>query len=216
LNDTNPGFQPFGFAGGLLDRDTQLVRFGARDYDPTTGRWTSKDPLVFAANDTNLYGYVQSDPVNRIDPAGLWGLTDYQLGDLSNNLGFLACDWKGKIKVVITDAGTAKGPGFQKCIQQHEESHMKDAYAADKNICSGRYTEGKLIAAGPEEKNDSERRAYDTLINCLQCELKHCKTQEEKDEITDYLDHQGAPTSPKGKCGKKKGTPKTRSSLLVS
>jgi RHS repeat-associated protein len=95
LNDTNPGFQPFGFAGGLLDRDTQLVRFGARDYDPTTGRWTSKDPLVFAANDTNLYGYVQSDPVNRIDPAGLWGLTDYQLGDLSNNLGFLACDWKG-------------------------------------------------------------------------------------------------------------------------
>ncbi|KYF68025.1 hypothetical protein [Sorangium cellulosum] len=26
--DTNPGFQPFGFAGGLYDRDTRLVRFG--------------------------------------------------------------------------------------------------------------------------------------------------------------------------------------------
>ena len=35
--DTNPGFQPFGFAGGLYDRDTKLVRFGARDYDPETG-----------------------------------------------------------------------------------------------------------------------------------------------------------------------------------
>jgi uncharacterized protein RhaS with RHS repeats len=38
LTDTNPGFQPFGFAGGLYDRDTGLVRFGARDYDPLTGR----------------------------------------------------------------------------------------------------------------------------------------------------------------------------------
>ena len=30
-SDTNPGFQPFGFGAGLLDRDTQLIRFGARD-----------------------------------------------------------------------------------------------------------------------------------------------------------------------------------------
>lgn len=28
--DTNPGFQPFGFAGGLYDRHTKLVRLGAR------------------------------------------------------------------------------------------------------------------------------------------------------------------------------------------
>lgn len=31
-------FQPFGFAGGLYDADTGLVRFGARDYDARTGR----------------------------------------------------------------------------------------------------------------------------------------------------------------------------------
>ena len=30
LLDTNPGFQPFGFAGELYDRDMGLVRFGAR------------------------------------------------------------------------------------------------------------------------------------------------------------------------------------------
>lgn len=32
LLDTNPWFQGFGFAGGLYDQDTQLVKFGARDY----------------------------------------------------------------------------------------------------------------------------------------------------------------------------------------
>lgn len=71
LLDTNPGFQPFGFAGGLYDRDTGLLRFGARDYDPQTGRWTAKDPLGFSAGDTNLYNYVFGDPINSIDPTGL-------------------------------------------------------------------------------------------------------------------------------------------------
>lgn len=71
LADTNPGFQPFGFAGGLYDRDTGLVRFGARDYDPNTGRWTSKEPLGFGGGDTNFYSYAQQDPVNLIDPSGL-------------------------------------------------------------------------------------------------------------------------------------------------
>ena len=69
--DDNPGFQPFGFAGGVYDPDTRLTRFGARDYDAETGRWTAKDPIRFAGGDTNLYGYVLNDPVNWVDPAGL-------------------------------------------------------------------------------------------------------------------------------------------------
>jgi RHS repeat-associated protein len=72
--DSAPGFQPFGFAGGLYDRDTKLVRFGARDYDAQTGRWTAKDPIRFDGGDVNLYGYVVSDPINFADPTGLGGL----------------------------------------------------------------------------------------------------------------------------------------------
>jgi RHS repeat-associated protein len=56
--DTNPGFQPFGFAGGIYDQHTKLTRFGARDYDAETGRWTAKDPIGFEGRDLNLYGYV--------------------------------------------------------------------------------------------------------------------------------------------------------------
>ncbi|MFP5459939.1 MAG: RHS repeat domain-containing protein [Bacteriovoracia bacterium] len=57
-------FQGFGFAGGLYDQDTKLVKFGARDYDSRTGRWLSKDPIGFNGGDANLYG-------NFIDPNGL-------------------------------------------------------------------------------------------------------------------------------------------------
>ncbi|MBU0678866.1 MAG: RHS repeat-associated core domain-containing protein [Verrucomicrobia bacterium] len=73
--DTNPGFQPFGFAGGIYDDDTGLTRFGRRDYDPATGRWTAKDPILFWGGQANLYSYCDGDPVNYSDPSGL----DYRL-----------------------------------------------------------------------------------------------------------------------------------------
>ncbi|NEV65363.1 RHS repeat-associated core domain-containing protein, partial [Thiorhodococcus minor] len=55
---------------GLYEPETGLVRFGARDYDPYTGRWLGKDPIGFEGEDFNLYGYVLADPVNVIDPQG--------------------------------------------------------------------------------------------------------------------------------------------------
>jgi len=78
ISDSAPLFQiPFGFAGGLHDRDTGLVRFGYRDYDSETGRWTAKDPIGFAGGDTDLYGYCLNDPVNWADPWGLASITVY-------------------------------------------------------------------------------------------------------------------------------------------
>ena len=86
IEDTNESFRiPFGFAGGLHDRDTELLRFGFRDYDPDVGRWTAKDPIFFAGGDTDLYGYVLNDPVNWIDPWGLiWVTTNIDYHGTSN------------------------------------------------------------------------------------------------------------------------------------
>jgi RHS repeat-associated protein len=71
INDSAPGFQPFGFAGGLYDKDTKLVRFGARDYDAEAGRWTAKDPIGFDGGQANLYAFAGNDPINGSDPDGL-------------------------------------------------------------------------------------------------------------------------------------------------
>lgn len=72
INDTNSSFTiPFGFAGGLHDRDTGLVRFGYRDYDPDIGRWTAKDQMMAWVEDTDIYGYCLNDPIGWIDPLGL-------------------------------------------------------------------------------------------------------------------------------------------------
>jgi RHS repeat-associated protein len=68
-SDTNPGFQPFAFAGGLYDPDTGLTHFGAREYDAETGSFTRPDPSGFAAGE-NRYAYAGGDPVNFVDPDG--------------------------------------------------------------------------------------------------------------------------------------------------
>ncbi len=69
--DTNTGFQPLGFAGGIYDEHTELTRFMKRDYDPETGRWTAKDPIGFEGGQTDLYVYVDNDPISSTDPTGL-------------------------------------------------------------------------------------------------------------------------------------------------
>jgi RHS repeat-associated protein len=117
--DTNPGFQPFGFAGGLYDPDTGLVRFGARDYDPLAGRWTAKDPIRFGGGTANLYAYANNNPVNYTDPEGLalesgWdafnvglGVTSFGANLYSGNLWGAAEDALG----LTLDIGATAVPG---------------------------------------------------------------------------------------------------------
>ena len=63
----------------------EVVRFGARDYAPDSARWTAKDPIRFEAGDTSLFGYVNGNPINQIDPLGLFGYRGTMDLDFSPN-----------------------------------------------------------------------------------------------------------------------------------
>ena len=90
--NTNPDFQPFGYAGGLYAEQTKLVRFGARDYDASIGRWTNKDPIGFGGGLSNLYEYVVNDPLNRFDKNGLQSIDPlrYVYEQASNEFNYFA------------------------------------------------------------------------------------------------------------------------------
>ncbi|WP_158642992.1 DUF6443 domain-containing protein [Mucilaginibacter ginsenosidivorax] len=67
------------YNGKELQNDlTNQDDFGWRFYDPVIGRWNAADQL--AENDAAVspYNYVSNNPVNRIDPDGLW---DWYLPD---------------------------------------------------------------------------------------------------------------------------------------
>lgn len=110
LLDTNPGFQPFGFAGGLYDHHTKLTRFGARDYDAITGRWTTRDPVGFAGG-LNLYGYVAQDPIGRSDPSGLQPTTGAAAADIVAGTGIATTGvvYGATAGVVLGHLGEATG-----------------------------------------------------------------------------------------------------------
>lgn len=57
--------------GREWDKETGLYYYRARYYDPMEGRFISKDPIGFDGGDVNLYGYVQNNPINWVDPSGL-------------------------------------------------------------------------------------------------------------------------------------------------
>lgn len=55
-----------------------LIQSSFAVLDPATGRWLSRDPLNDAevSQGPNLYAYVSNNPINAVDPLGLWQLSD--------------------------------------------------------------------------------------------------------------------------------------------
>jgi RHS repeat-associated protein len=61
----------FKFSTKYGDAETDLIYYGYRYYNPQTGRWIGRDPIEEVGG-INLYGFVGNDPVNNIDPFGLY------------------------------------------------------------------------------------------------------------------------------------------------
>jgi RHS repeat-associated protein len=73
-----PGQQ--GFLGGTQDPSTGLTHLGAREYDPTLGRFISVDPIMNLADPQQMHGYTYSNnnPTTYSDPTGL-AFCDYNI-----------------------------------------------------------------------------------------------------------------------------------------
>lgn len=65
--------QPFKFSTRAFDATTGLYYYDYRLYQPTLGRWITRDPSGFSGG-LNLYEFVNSNPVNLIDPLGNYGI----------------------------------------------------------------------------------------------------------------------------------------------
>jgi RHS repeat-associated protein len=104
------------FSSKEFGRNSGLYYYGFRFYDANSQRWLNRDP-VGEAPDSNLYRFTYSDPINLIDPDGLWGIQfgGYNIGHGAPSYVFDGgTDWGGYAgDVGDTLAGEAKGAGAE-------------------------------------------------------------------------------------------------------
>jgi RHS repeat-associated protein len=79
----------FGFTGHYFHQKSGLNLAMYRAYNPTLGRWISRDPLEDAEmlQGANLYAYVGNNPLIGVDPLGLYDLWDLGLDALNFTAG---------------------------------------------------------------------------------------------------------------------------------
>jgi len=110
---------PFRYCGEYWDEETQTYYLRARQYDPTTGRFLSEDPVQ---DGLNWYIYCYNDPVQYWDPNGevpVETIFDFisiglSLADLKNNpslanFGYLLWDVGSAILPYVHGSYIVKG-----------------------------------------------------------------------------------------------------------
>jgi RHS repeat-associated protein len=102
---------PFGYTGQRIDPETNgPYYYRARHYSPAWGRFMQPDPIGYGGG-SNLYAYVNNDPLNAIDMSGLWSLDlNFVLVGLSFGIGEKSGQPFGSIRGGLVGAGVSYDP----------------------------------------------------------------------------------------------------------
>ena len=139
-----------GFTGHIHDADTGLTYMQARYYDPVIGRFLSNDPVGFAEGGPgyfNRYAYTANDPVNFIDPDGL-----YRRGD-----GFTDEEWAkfDALQKQTADDMQAAGERLVSVARALADSADPD----DQSAAKGLFEEAIYLLSGAEVLRGSAHAA---------------------------------------------------------
>jgi RHS repeat-associated protein len=139
---TGTATTPLGFAGQLTDAETGLQYLRARFYEPQTGQFLSRDPLVWMTRAP--YEYAGSNPLTYIDPTGLEAVAETAGG------AGLVC--VGTAEVPGVDAVTC-GTAITLGVGAGAAALASSIFGSDESI---EETEERLLRAQADEEAEQE------------------------------------------------------------
>lgn len=127
------------FTGKELDLRTNLYYYGARYYDPVTGRFISPDPWegdLANPQTLNKYSYVTNNPLKYVDPTGE-RVSEYQVYAPPEGGSYALGDKMGAYRgIEITSAAGQTGYG----THQYQCTTLAKDYALSQHGVDLRYT----------------------------------------------------------------------------
>ncbi|MDX2064802.1 MAG: RHS repeat-associated core domain-containing protein [Fimbriimonadaceae bacterium] len=137
---------PFGCAGNWgyqEDGDSGLQLLGHRYYDPSTGRFLTRDPIK---DGRNWYTYCENNPLTAVDPLGLWGIGFTLGGQLIIGVVSILIN----MTIMVNDEGMTAGAGVGYGLAvglyagvsggltgDHDYSYYDDDFARQKGYATG-------------------------------------------------------------------------------
>jgi len=115
---------PIRYSTKYTDNESGFLYYGYRYYNPTTGRWLSRDPIDELGG-INLWGIVGNSPINKVDALGLASLDQLlRIMDLLHKVleRSMRCQCPNEaayLQCVLEELnGMFKNSGLDKVIQQ--------------------------------------------------------------------------------------------------
>jgi RHS repeat-associated protein len=130
------------YVGKEFDVETGYYYNRARYYDPSIGRFTSKDPIGFSAGSINQYAYASNNPAVFTDPTGN-DSQFYMVNDLSHFF------------VVVTDPNPSTNNPSGKIRIDFEPKYDGSSWSGLALVMTGVTVDGNIKIRNFEASNDS-------------------------------------------------------------
>ncbi len=186
-SETEPLGAAFVGAYGVGHDGGGIHHMGHRLYDATTGRFLQRDPSGFQGG-ANLFLYANGDPLNAIDPSGLWSLKRTAAGLLNVGYGAfkVAAGYAAYQTGVLSWWGAGSAALGAKRIVDGGKLAYKGVTGADDDEQYGWKDMGKDVADPSGGIRNTAESGSDYLQKKVNDALQEASTPEE--DSTDYVD----------------------------